>query len=278
MAKRIRILLVEDDFYARHWMEMMLRRDWRTQVVGEVESPTALAGVLQDLNHRHQRIDLALIDTDIPHDRNWLSEALNLMSKHNPKTAILFTGVSPNYKIAQLISNKNFGGYILKNEIRYSLAWAITLAAEGRRVITPGVCNLFQREQSLPSDVLIVDGRNPVANFSQRDAEAARLAFMFSMERRDLASALEISEEYSYGMVSALYEKMGLNDVLNGDANPELYFGSHPAVNANLERTFAELKEMEKKEVRTKKGRAKKIKDKETLAFHLLTLPEIETA
>ena len=36
MPKDIRVLIVEDDPYARDMMSLGLTRDWRTRVVGEV--------------------------------------------------------------------------------------------------------------------------------------------------------------------------------------------------------------------------------------------------
>ena len=265
MAKEIRVLLAEDDFYARNWMEMLLRRDWRTKVSREVDSPAELSGALEDINEHNERVDLILIDTDIPHDVKWLTEALHSLAKHSPKTAILFIGVAPNIQVAKLLTQSNFAGYVLKDEIRYSLAWAVSLAVEHHIVVTPGVCNLFEKTSPLPPGTLILDGRVPIAAFSKRDAERARMAFIFSMERHEFADELGISEDYSYGVVSALFDKMGLDDVLEADAEPEQYFGNHPAVIAHLKHTLEHLK----------KSKSKKAKDKETLAFHLLTLPDI---
>lgn len=276
MAKEISVLLVEDDFYARHWMEMLLRRDWRTRVVGEVDSVVDLSRKLDDLNQHHEPIDLVLIDTDIPNDQNWLAEVLRSLAKNSPRPAILFTGVAPNPRILKMAGLPNFAGYILKDEIRYALAWAVSLAAEHHLIITPGICGLVESGHPFPPGTLILNGRNPIAEFSERDAEAARLAFIFSMERRDLADELRISEEYSYGLVSALYEKMGLNDVLKGEVAPEQYFGSHPALKAHLKQVFENLGKVEARKGATERSKSKKVKDKETLAFHLLTLPEIE--
>ena len=36
MQKDIRVLIVEDDPYARDLMALLLTRDWRTQVIGEL--------------------------------------------------------------------------------------------------------------------------------------------------------------------------------------------------------------------------------------------------
>jgi DNA-binding NarL/FixJ family response regulator len=269
MIREVRVLLVEDDFYARGWMEMLLRRDWRTRVVGEADQARGLAVLLQALRAGQTRVDLALIDTDILATGGRLSEMLEMVARQLPHAQVLLSGVRPNPGVVQVPGEGQFAGYVLKDEIRYALAWAVSLAMEGHFVLTPGVRDLLG---PLPTGSLVLDGRNPVANFSKRDADAARLAFMFSMERRDLADELEISEEYSYGLVSSLYEKMGLNDILKSDASTEQYFGSHPAVQAHIRETIESLRGKEPG------GMAHKIKDKETLAFHLLTLPEIEEA
>ena len=266
MAKDIRVLIVEDDYYARTWMEMLLRRDWRTKVIRVVNSPAELSIALEVINNHNERIDMVLIDTEIPHDPRWLIESLRSLSINSPKTAILYMGVAPNAQIAQLRASSNFAGYILKGEICHSLAWAVSLATEGRIVVTPGVRDLFEKNYSLPSGSLILDGRKPIVAFSKRDQERSRMAFIFSMERHEFADELGITEDYSYGVVSALYDKMGLNDVLEGKVEPEQFLGNHPAVINQLKRTLEHLKSTG----------STKAKNMESLAFHLLTMPDID--
>jgi DNA-binding NarL/FixJ family response regulator len=266
MAKEIRVLLVEDDFYARNWMELLLRRDWRTKVVDEVKSPAELASALEEINKHNKRVDIILIDTDVPRDPNWLVEALRNLSRHSPNTAILFTGIAPNHQVAKLLAQPNFAGYILKDEIRYSLPWAVSLAAERHMVVTPGVCELFDENNPLPPGTLILDGSQPIAALTKIEEKRSRMVFIFSMERHEFAHEEEITEDFSYGVVSALYKKLGLNNILEGEVEPEQFFGNHPAVLSHLEETLDHLN----------KSKSKKAKDKETLAFHLLTLPDIE--
>jgi hypothetical protein len=266
MDREIRVLLAEDDFYARNWMEMLLRRDLRTKLVREVSEPGGLSSALEDMNRHSERVDLILIDTDIPHSPRWLTEVLRSCEKYCPKTAILFTGCAPNAQIAGLRTLSNFVGYILKGEICYSLAWAVSLANKQRVVITPGLRGFFDRNHTLPPGSLILDGREPVANFSKTDLERARMAFIYSMERYEMAHELGISEDFSYGVVSALYDKMGLDDVLSGTVDAEQYFGRHPALINYLKNTLDHLK----------RTGSKKAKNKETLAFHLFTMPYID--
>ncbi|MHC1733391.1 MAG: hypothetical protein AB9888_15340 [Bacteroidales bacterium] len=266
MMKEIRVLLVEDDFYAINCMEMLLRRDWRTKVVGQVNSPAELTLALEDIHKHFERVDLILIDTDISHDPVWLANVLHSLAKHSPKTAILFTGVAPNAQITKLFMLPNFAGYILKSEIRYSLVWAVCLIAERHIVITPGVCALIDAKNKLPPGTLILDGRIPIAGFSKLEEKRLRMAIIFSMERHEFADEEEISENFSYSVVSALYEKLGLNDIFRGEVKPELYFGDHPVVMSHIKQTLEHLEQ----------SKSKKAKNQETLAFHLLTLPNIE--
>ncbi len=269
MPKEIRVMLVEDDFYARNWMELLLRRDWRTKVIQEVTDAADLSAALNDLAEHHEKIDLVLIDTDIPYDPTWLPEVMRCLEAHSPNTVMMFTGVTPNAQIAQMLQQPKVVGYILKGEIRYSLAWAISLASKRQMVITPGVENALAPNMVLPEGTIILDGRKPipVEGLSELEKKRSRMVFVFSMERREFADEEEISEDYSYGVVNMLYEKLGLNDVLEGESPAEHLFGTHPAVIAHLQQTIQHLK----------RSSSKKARDKETLAFHLLTLPDIHT-
>jgi DNA-binding NarL/FixJ family response regulator len=276
MVKEISVLLVEDDFYARHWMEMLLRRDWRTRVVDVVKSPLELAETLKEINKHSEHVDLVLIDTDIPQQDDWLADALRVLADRAPGIKVLLTGVAPERHIARMLGRSNVVGYVLKDEIRYTLAWAVSLSVECPIVITRSILQAVDGTNPLPRGTLILDGCNSIANFTRREAEAARLAFMFSMERREMADELKITEDYSYGLVSSLYEKMGLNDILSGEVGYEQYFGNDPVIKRHLQQAIETLRQVEARPDGSARGKSRKIKDKETLAFHLLTLPEIE--
>ena len=267
MIDDIHVLLVEDDFEARSMMELLLRRDWRTKVTKSAKNPAELSAVLEDIRKQKEKIDLILMDTEIPLDPDhWIAEAQNQLDQKIPGTLVLYSGNDADVKVAKMWARKNFAGYILKDEIRFSVAWAVVLANDHRIIVTPGVCKLFGWENPLPPGSLIVDGRQPIAGFTEQDAERARMAFIFSMQRHEMADELGTSEDYSYGIVSGLFEKMGLNDIFKGDVKPEQYFDIHPAVRPHLKKIIDHLH----------RTTSKKVVDIETLAFHYITLPEIE--
>jgi len=47
MAKDIQVLIIEDDPYARDLMTLLLTRDWRTHVVGEIQGQHELHDFFQ---------------------------------------------------------------------------------------------------------------------------------------------------------------------------------------------------------------------------------------
>jgi hypothetical protein len=158
-----------------------------------------------------------------------------------------------------------FVGYILKNEISYSLAWAIDIAMSGKWVITEGVRSLAASMRfPLPRPCAVLDGRKTLqSTLSKRQADVSRLAFLFSMERHELADELGVVEDWGYGLVSQIYEQLGVKDILNDSMEMESYFGDQPLILSHIEK------------IRTTGKPSVKAHDLETLAFHIITMPEM---
>ncbi len=261
LHRSIHTLVVESDFFARNWMALLFARDWRTRVIGEAEG-LDLAGAF--LTGCLDRVDALLIDTDLAPTPNQIKAMLATLDACSPLAKIFWLSNQPDARVFSWLPASRFGGYLLKPEIRYSLAWALAIGVENF-VLTPGAhaAALTQRVP-MPAPLAILDGRRPVANLSEHETEVARLALIFSMERRDLADEMGISEDWGYGLVSALYKKLGLVEVLAGEVDPADYIGTHPLINDHLRQILQTLQP------------TKKARDMETLAFHLLTMPEVQ--
>jgi hypothetical protein len=110
----------------------------------------------------------------------------------------------------------------------------------------------------------MLDGRKTLqSTLSKHQAEVSRLAFLFSMERRELADELGIVEDWSYGLVSQIYEQLGVKDIINDDDTLQSYFGDQPLILAHVEK------------IREAGKNSFKAHDLETLAFHIITMPEM---
>jgi DNA-binding NarL/FixJ family response regulator len=258
----IRIVIVEDDPFSRNWMALLVARDWRTRVVGEADAPLK---ILPFITSRASRVDLIIMDTDIPGNEDWLPHILGAIQgiKHPP--AILCTGIRPNPHVLSRLQHPAFTGYILKDEVNYSLAWAVDLAISGKWVITESIRTIaFTLGIPLPEPCVIIDGRKTIQeHLTPHQTQVARLAFLFSMERRDLADELGVVEDWSYGLVSQIYAQLGIKDILQDEGILKSNFGEHALLMAHIHKL--------------KEGGSSSIKARamETLAFHLITMPEI---
>jgi DNA-binding NarL/FixJ family response regulator len=256
------IAIVEDDPFSRNWMALLAARDWRTRVAGEFDEPLKIIPLLQK---KASYIDLILLDIDIPSGEDWIPQILKAISGISHPPAILCTGIGANPDVLGRLIHSCFVGYLLKNEINYSLAWAIDIALSGKWVITESVRSLASAMRfPLPHPCVILDGRKTLqSTLSKHQAEVSRLAFLFSMERRELADELGIVEDWSYGLVSQIYEQLGVKDILNDDEDLQSYFGDQPLILSHVEK------------IRAAGKNSAKAHDLETLAFHIITMPEM---
>jgi hypothetical protein len=205
------------------------------------------------------------MDTDIPGGEDWIPQIIGAVSgmKHPP--AILCTGIRANPDVLARLAHPSFVGYILKNEISYSLAWAIDIALSGKWVLTEGVRSLAAAMRfPIPRPCVVLDGRKTLqSTLSKRQSDVSRLAFLFSMERRELADELGVVEDWGYGLVSQIYEQLGVKDILNDDEIMNSYFANQPLILAHIQK------------IRSAEKASVKAHDLETLAFHIITMPEM---
>lgn len=257
----IHIVIVEDDPFARNWMALLAARDLRIRVIGEADRPTKLISILKK---EIERIDLILLDTDIPGGENWIPRIRKTLCSLNRFPKILCTGINPENKILSQLVDPFFCGYILKDEIQNSLAWAVALAVDGYWVITDSIQALAASiRHDLHKPCVVLEGRYAVQNLTSHQEHVARLAFLFSMERRDLADELGVTEDWGYGLVSAVYEKIGLKEALSNENDLSDFLGNYSLLNSHFEK------------IKKQTQGISKTRDMETLAFHILTMPEM---
>jgi DNA-binding NarL/FixJ family response regulator len=261
MIKDIMVAILEDDVFSRSWMSLLMVRDWRTRLVGEVANRVELCDFL---DNAYQPVDILIFDVDLFGEDFSIDDICENLTERNQNTKLLLTGVQPEEHIVRQIDHKRVCGYVLKHEVGYSLSWIISFAYDGHWVLTPGTMNLAcQMSFLLPHNLMVLDGRKKIPGFTEHETEVARMAFIFSLGRRDLADELKISEQWSYGLVSELYEKMGLSDILSGEVDLFSYIGESKIIQTHFEEIMAQL------------GTSKKARDLETLAYHVLTMPEV---
>lgn len=264
MKKELNVIIVEDDPYARDFMSMLLRRDWRTHVVGEFSSLSGME-LKQALRSSTPRIDILLLDTEVANDESWPAKVVQMTRALPRPPLIVFTCTSPEPQVLERILDAKGGGYIAKNEILYALATAITAAAKGQFVITPGVLIVAGR-LDLPEHTVIMDGTMPVASFTSREKDLTRLGLLFNLAQRDIADDLIISTDFVAEVMGQIYEKLGVRKILDGEKELESFFQD--------EKLQERCREILEQYAANGSRVGRKAPGMSTLAFHLLTVPE----
>jgi DNA-binding NarL/FixJ family response regulator len=266
MQKDIQVIVVEDDPYARDFMSMLLRRDWRTRVVGEL----GINGI--ELHHALRQtsahVNVIIVDTEVPDDELWpLKVAQSVQSLAQPP-AMLYTCTYPERRVLSHVLEAHGSGYVAKGEILYGLASAVAAVAAGKFVITPSV-QMLAGSLELPESTVVMDGTVPVASFTPREIDLTRLGLLFNLGQRDIADDLVVSTDFVAEVMSQVYEKLGLHEMLAGEKAPEAYFRD--------EKLLAHCRQMLEQAAGGQTGKPlRKAPWMSTIAFHLLTVPEIE--
>lgn len=256
MKKEARVLIVEEDPFAQNWIALLLARDWRTRSVGKVDSLEAMQNYFAS---PAEKPNCVVINADLPGVE---SGAFLGGLPGAPLVILIGRVVTPRLPHLPF---PGFGGFLLRKEIGDGLSWAVALADTNQWVITPSVEPLARTwRPSGPSaaKILKLDGRESIHHLTEHEAEVARMALIFSMERRELSDELKITPDWAYGLVSAIYQKLGMDEILSGEINAAEFLGQ----------SFTEterFKETLKQAYKVKRN------DLESLAFHIFTMPEI---
>ena len=271
MKKEARVLIIDRDLYDQSWKALLLARDWRTRVAGELSSLSEIPAYYQERKQKRGELpNIILLNDDllVPGEAQSLKiEAirwqLEQIYRLPGSPAVLIIGETPNAFLMRALPFPGFCGYLLKPEIGHSLGWAVALADPSRWVITPGVEAFFHHKSENNRITILTPPKNKY-QFTDYEALVARMSVIFSMERGDMSDEIKITTPWVYGLISVIYRKIGLDEIFSGEADISEYLDSH----------FMHIPRFQK--ILQRIGKAKKRADQETLAFHILTKPDTE--
>ena len=264
MYREIRVAIVEDDPYARDLMALLMWRDWRTRVVAEVGHPEDVRHVLEEDNP-----NLLLLGADDPDKISRLVEAIQASPAETGELKILCVATSPDKTALERSLAARSHGYLLRSEIAYALVWAVSLARTGQWVTTPSVLGLVD---PFPIDPVVIKDLPGFPGLTPQEAETARLGILFNLPGRSLAHEKVKTPDTIYEYISKAYAKLGMIEIFGEkwELTVDDFFIDRPV----LLKYFRPDLEYIWETARIRKGK-QSFAEKETFAFHLLTIPEI---
>lgn len=158
----IRVIIVEDDFYARDSMAQRVQRDPDMRVVSELEHMEQMLAQLTVELPPH----LMLIDLDFPGAPDKGLRMVEAAREISHDLLILCLTLEPTTAMMQRLVGARVDGIMLKNECRDGLMLAIEGCVAGDLVITPGIAsllseNVLHRPARLVPDVGLPDEMSP---------------------------------------------------------------------------------------------------------------------
>jgi DNA-binding NarL/FixJ family response regulator len=136
MAEQVRVIILEDDFFARDAMAQRLQRDDRVRVVGEAREPCQTMRLLADINLSP---NLLLVDLDFPNQSEVVFEMVAAARQSYPALRIMCLTLHPQPDLIQRVLGLGVDGLVQKNECADGLGLGVERCMMGEFVITPSV-------------------------------------------------------------------------------------------------------------------------------------------
>ncbi len=196
-AKKIRILVVDDENVVREGFVAILRLQPDMQVVGE-----ALNGIEAVELARKTKPDVVLLDLIMPKQDGLTT--IPQIKELLPETRILvLTGTAESDRVFQAVKSGALG-FLLKDATRVQLLQAIREVASGQASIPPNIAVRVMQEINNPSKAL------PTSDpLTPRELETLKL-LAFGMSNGEIADQLAVHERTVAKYVSSVLEKLQL--------------------------------------------------------------------
>jgi len=210
-ANEIRVLVIDDDYFARSDLVGRLARHSRIRVVGEAASPKAALELLRskalDAGPDVVLLDLAYEDAGF-RSAEFLPELRALL----PDAKVLGLSVREDEGLALDAIRAGVHGVLWKNEVRGRICRAVIRLHGNGCVFTPGVAqHLLGKVGPLPGRAQVIEA--PEGRWlTPRLEQVARLWCEVGMTAREIADELHLSEQTVRGYIKEIYQVLGVAD------------------------------------------------------------------
>jgi len=205
-SQPIRVLVVDDDYYAREATRVLLSRDKRTRVWG-VSSSVAETQQLLSTNRPPAHPDVVLQDVHMTEGAHAGIAAIPSIKQLSPEVKVLVMSMDRDEDVIVSAVKAGADGYVWKNESADGIASAVVETAAGHFVVTRSVA-----ERILGSAVdlhgyatEILPESHPYLDLTDALRETLHLYCVCGMSAGDVADELQVSVNTVYSRVKTAY-------------------------------------------------------------------------
>ena len=211
MREKIRVLIVDDDYYVRQALTTLLGKDQRTQVVGEAASPEETIDFIARGKSELQP-DVVLLDMEYKQSTMTGIDAVRGVRQRMPEVKIIVFSMTRDDDFILEAIRSGADGYLWKNETAEGIASAIERVYEGRFVVTKSVAQLILGKVSnLKHEATeIFPDSKKYLDLTRRVEQTIRLFCIDGLSAAEIAEALNITENTVRGHIKTAYEILGV--------------------------------------------------------------------
>ena len=199
MRKPVRVLIADDHQVVREGLQMILAEsDGEIVVVGEASDGEEAVRLAKSVNP-----DVVLMDLSMPRV-DGLEATRRLREAGVPSRVLILTSFADGDGVRDAV-RAGVTGYLMKDVLKSELLTAIRLAADGVPTLHP------RAQQHLMRGIAEPDTPSPFAILTPRERDVLALLAQGESNKR-IAAALNLSIGTVKGYVSAIFEKLGVDD------------------------------------------------------------------
>jgi DNA-binding NarL/FixJ family response regulator len=199
MRKPVRVLIADDHQVVREGLQMILAEsDGEIVVVGEASDGDEAVRLAKSVNP-----DVVLMDLSMPRV-DGLEATRRLREAGISSRVLILTSFADGDGVRDAV-RAGVTGYLMKDVLKGELLTAIRLAADGVPTLHP------RAQQHLMRGIAEPDTPSPFAVLTPRERDVLALLAQGESNKR-IAAALNLSIGTVKGYVSAIFEKLGVDD------------------------------------------------------------------
>lgn len=219
----LKVLVLDTDYYARQAISSYLAWDRRTRVVKLADSLDAVTAYVRE-TPEIEWPDVVLLDALAANTPAALAEVIHHLEATIPNVMTLVLDRKLNLDTLRAVLDANANGYLLRNDVRIRIAWAIVWAQEHEFVISEDVqAALDQEFDGRLFHAAVLPRQRQYAELPERVRQALQLCVVEGMSAELAADEMGLSPHTVRSYVKEGYRILEAYDdtVYPSDMSPQ---------------------------------------------------------
>lgn len=204
---KIRVMIIDDDYYVREGLKIFLRRSPKTALCQATSKPAEALNLLKTTK-KDKLPDLILMDVMFENTNQNGIDFIEGIRAIMPEVKILMSSMSKNEELILKAINNGADGYVWKNESGDGVISAIEKTHQGRFVVTKSIAEriIGKAIELRDYSVEILSDRKKYRDLSEELRKTMYLYCFCGMSSKEIADELNLSAHTINSRIKTAYQ------------------------------------------------------------------------